>query len=286
MSGKFWTVAYNAGFGCRKASTGCRNCWARAVCARMAASNNPKSRALVEGAVSPMGPGEDAGKWTGKIVVHLDRAAGRWPMTGTRKMQVIAVNWLSDVGLWNAGEFCALMDGAMQMQNSRYDAGLPLHHMLMLTKRPAKLAALLEHWIHIRLGGSVPDLLVATLWLGATICNEREAGTKWADLMQMPTGFKTWACCEPLLGDVTPPQEMDFRVLSRLYWIVTGCETNGGREMQAWHVRALAKWSQERNIPFLLKNNGCRTAPHTLGGVKHVETPWGPLDDPNWPRRI
>lgn len=276
MANKFWTSAHNVGFGCRKSSFGCKRCWAELTCARMA--NAPASRDLIRDAIQE-------GVWSGRIVYHPERARRRWPMTGSRRMEVVAVNWLSDVGLWTEIMFHQLLDGAVAMQTERKEKGKPLHQLLLLSKHPLSVADKLRSYVQ-RTGPVA--VLLNTLWVGVTICHSSEIG-KWGQLLATPPGFKLWACCEPLLSNVTPPSESWVRLLQRsvmrLRWVVTGAETGAGPGARPFPLDAaadLARWCQRNDAPLLVKDNG--HGGHELDGGTYDATPWGLLTADDWPR--
>ena len=280
MPGKFWTDAFNGGFGCIPRHTGCARCWAESTCARMAASGNPTTEALVAGAI-------EGRRWTKRLVVHRDRLRGKWPMQGRRKAEVVAVNWLSDVGLWKADDFCALMDGACNLQMVRAELRLPEHKLLLLTKHPAGLAVLIYEWMARHNFNTVPLVLADSLWCGVTVCGIERCGDEpWRSLLHMPTELNLWACCEPLLGDPTPPDMFGDVLDRRLGWVVLGAETGAGARPWSWPgAMHMERWCHDHRVPLLVKNSGDPKFQHCIEEVgPYVATPWGPLTSKDWPR--
>ena len=133
-------------------------------------------------------------------------------------------------------------------------AECPHHRFQVLTKRPDRLASLLDgpkphyEW-HPRLWhrSTLPNV-----WIGASVERQQEADERCAHLARIASkGWNTWVSYEPALGPV------DWSGWEFTRWMVSGGES--GQEARptdpVWH-RATRDWCARNAIPYFMKQWG------------------------------
>lgn len=149
MSKVEWTdVTWNPAAGCTVATSGCTNCYAMRMAARLEAMDTPKYQGLTR-------KSGDRYVWTGKIVQDEKSliAPLKW-----RKPRTVFENSMSDLFHPSVEEtFIAKVWGVMQ--------ATPQHTYQMLTKRPERMSKILSSGnfgvLHnVWLGTSVEDYTV------------------------------------------------------------------------------------------------------------------------------
>jgi protein gp37 len=198
-----WTDAtWNVVIGCDKVSPGCDHCYAIRTAHRMQANPNPKIAAAYAGT-------EADGEWTGKVNLIHDRLD--LPLRWTKPKKIF-VNAQSD--LFHADvpdDFIARVWAVMALA--------PQHTFQILTKRPARMRALLNSERFDELFaealyttehprgeeqaepiGSAPGPL-PNVWLGVSVEDQKRADLRVPALLMTPAAVR-FLSMEPLLGPV------------------------------------------------------------------------------------
>jgi protein gp37 len=221
-----WTdVTWNPVAGCTIASSGCSNCYAMRMAARLQAMDHVKYR----------GTTRKSGEryvWTGKV--NLDESSLSAPLEW-RKGKRVFVNSMSD--LFHEAvpdEFIAKVWEVM--------AACPQHHFQVLTKRPARMAALFKN-------GLLTNLL--NVWLGTSVENE-EVADRIGELSQI-VGATLFISFEPLIGRIN---DVD---LTKIHWAIIGGESGPrARPMEPEWVERLFDICRRDDVAFFFKQWGGR----------------------------
>jgi protein gp37 len=177
-------ATWNPVRGCSRVSTGCERCYAEVFAARFAGPGRP-----FEGLTrrTPGGP-----RWTGKI--RLVPEALEIPLHW-RKPRRVFVNSMSDLFHEDVPDDFIHAVFAV-MARSRH------HTFQVLTKRPARMRALLSRWqsegLTMREGCGVT---LPNVWLGVSVEDQRAADERIPELLATPAAVR-FLSCEPLLGPV------------------------------------------------------------------------------------
>jgi protein gp37 len=130
------------------------------------------------------------------------------------------------------------------------------HTFMVLTKRPRRMRAAVEHC----LWDGLPYLL--NLWLGVTAENQEMADQRIPILLQTPAAVR-FVSVEPMLGpvDLKPFFEwtdMDGERVKRVpHWVICGGETGpGARFMRPEWVKSLRDQCKSAGVPFFFKGWG------------------------------
>jgi len=250
-----WSDAtWNPLVGCTKVSAGCDNCYAEGVVNRWHAAGKPSFPNRFD-------------------VVSLRRNGLLYlPLRWTRPRKVF-VNSLAD--LFHADvpdDFIARVFAIMALS--------PLHTFQLLTKRHARMRALLSddgfrsevaHEINgLVVTDGVPDAAylhdvddwwpLPHVWLGVSVEDQHWAHIRIPALLDTPAAVR-WISAEPLLGPLhlrpylrPRPWYLDA---TRLDWVVTGGESGpGARPMHRAWARLIADQCARTGVPFLHKQNG------------------------------
>lgn len=285
----------NTLYGCTKASQGCQNCYAIGQTRRLAFLRDDQYdllRPLFDGGTfwHSRGPYE----WSGRVIVH-PKAAGRMEqVVRWKKPRVIFVNSMSDtfhqdVPLDHIIDWFVTAAKAAQ------------HRFLFLTKRPERMARLLEG--HDFEGGAQTDLHQAltnavgadgytwplpNVWLGFTAEDQERLDERWPHMAPLAdAGWNVFVSAEPLLGS------LDFSHLSgplgsmahthnpltgrhyhhddgdqwtddapRLGWVIVGGESGpNARAMHPDWARKIVADCRAAGVPVMFKQWG-EWAPH------------------------
>lgn len=197
------------------------------------------------------------------------------------------------------GAFLFKAIGMMQTCNN--------HTFLVLTKRPKRMAAIIDQWFDAyRSEGLSVEQVLPNVWLGVTAENEATANIRIPVLLSIPAA-KHWVSLEPMLGpiDVKPylyeqagfeceavtddkaadfdmvfqakgeePIQMPVRMtnpytIPALDWVVLGGETGpGARPMHPDWVRKVRDDCVAAGIDYFFKGWGAFT-PESDGGWKN-----------------
>ena len=252
-----WTEAsWNFVSGCTKVSAGCDHCYIeRTPPFRMAGRKFDK-------------PG--TGGTTG-VVLHPERLEMplRW-----RKPRRIFVNSLADLFHDDVPEEFIARAFAVMAQT-------PQHTYQVLTKRPARMRALLRKWSPVT--GVVPWVHTGpwplpNVWLGVSAENQQWADIRIPALLDTPAAVR-FLSCEPLLGPINlrlldytdehtcgfdqpgwphePHCGMEPGTHFGISWVIVGGESGpGARPMHPDWARGLRDQCTAAGVPFFFKQWG------------------------------
>lgn len=231
-----WTDAtWNPVTGCEKVSPGCDNCYAEGIARRFAGT-----KAFPNGFA---------------VTTHPQRleAPKRW-----RTPRKVFVNSMSD--LFHADvpdEFIAAVWDTM--------AATPRHTYQVLTKRPARMRALMRH---------LPVL--PNVWLGVSVEDQKWAERRVPVLLDTPAAVR-FLSCEPLLGPIDLTRAVWTMGSQRghgltasfvhtgwccqrfhgIDWVIVGGESGpGARPMYPDWARGIRDQCIREDVPFLFKQWG------------------------------
>lgn len=178
-------MTWNPVRGCSLVSAGCESCYAMKQAHRFSGKGHPYE-GLTE--LGPHGP-----RWTGKI--RLVPEALDQPLK-IKKPQRIFVNSMSDLFHEDVpDEFIQAVFTTM--------ACCPQHVFQILTKRPQRMAKLIQYWKEVGLtyksgiGSTLSNVL-----LGVSVEDQKTADERIPLLLQTPAAVR-WISAEPLLGPVS-----------------------------------------------------------------------------------
>lgn len=185
-----WTDAtWNPVAGCTVLTSGCTNCYAMRMAARLSAMGLPKYQGLTR----------KSGQryvWTGEVT--LDHAALDAPRNW-RKPRLIFVNSMSDLFQEAVPfEFISQVWATM--------AATPRHTYQILTKRPDRMAELAQ---------GLPVL--PNVWLGTSV--ENDAVLDRLEHLRRTSAAVRFVSFEPLIGSVADAD------LSQIHWAIVGGES-------------------------------------------------------------
>ncbi len=211
MSPIEWTNStWNPVTGCTKISLGCRHCYAERMSVRLKAMGQARYRNGF------------------RVTLHPDvlELPLRW-----RKPQMVFVNSMSDLFHRDIPvEFIRRVFAVIE--------AAPQHTFQILTKRPARLAALSSHLSWPR-----------NLWVGVTV-EAQPYVSRTAYLREVPAAVR-FVSFEPLLGPVRDV------CLDGIHWAIVGGESGpGARPMQLEWARALRDRCVGAGVPFFFKQWG------------------------------
>jgi protein gp37 len=219
-----WTdVTWNPVAGCTIASSGCSNCYAMRMAARLQAMGHVKYRDTTR---------KSGGRyvWTGRI--NTDEFSLAAPLEW-RKPKRIFVNSMSDLfhpdvpddfirRVWEVMEKC------------------PQHHFQVLTKRPDRMAGLFETR---RLA------VLANAWVGTSV-ESNDVADRVQHLASI-RGATRFVSFEPLIG---PINEIDLR---GIHWAIVGGESGPrARPMDESWVQRLYEICRRDDVAFFFKQWG------------------------------
>lgn len=239
-----WTdVTWNPVAGCSVASSGCTNCYAMRMAARLQAMKHHK----YEGTTRKSG-----GRyvWTGRV--NLDEGSLSAPLEW-RKPKRIFVNSMSDLFHPDVpDEFIRRVWDVM--------VDCPQHHFQILTKRPDRMADLFE------LGLITPK---AHIWVGTSVESE-EVVDRVAHLAKIKQAT-LFISFEPLIAEIS---DVDLR---GIHWAIVGGESGPrSRPMDEAWVERLYEICRRDDVAFFFKQWGGRNkkaAGRELHGTTYDEYP-------------
>ncbi|MEW2358094.1 phage Gp37/Gp68 family protein [Spirillospora sp. NPDC029432] len=218
-----WTEAtWNPTTGCDKISSGCDNCYALTMSARLKAMGKVKYQN--DGDPRTSGPGFG-------LTTHPD--ALELPLKW-RSPRVVFVNSMSDL-------FHARVPRSFIGRVFEVMAETPQHTYQILTKRARRLASIADDltWPH-------------NVWMGVSVEDSSQLH-RVDDLRKTPAQVR-FLSCEPLLG---PLDELN---LQDIHWVIAGGESGPQhRPVDADWVRGIRDKCTEASVPFFFKQWGGRT---------------------------
>ncbi len=219
-----WTDStWNPVAGCSIITSGCKNCYAMRMAARLDAMGIPKYKGLTR---------KSGGRWvwTGKIRLDLQSldAPLRW-----KRPRTIFVNSMSDLFHEQVStEFVRKIWDVM--------AKGPQHTFQILTKRPERMKEILN-------GDDFPAL--SNVWLGTSV-EDSAALHRLDSLRQTPAKIR-FVSFEPLIGSVAAAN------LSNIHWAIVGGESGPrARTMKEDWLNEILDVCQRDGAAFFFKQWG------------------------------
>ena len=208
-----WTdVTWNPVAGCAIATSGCSNCYAMRMAARLETMGVEKYSGLTR---------KSGGRsvWTGKI--YLDESALETPLRW-KKPRKVFVNSMSDLFHPDVPpDFVRKVWNTMQ--------STPQHTYQILTKRPDRMRIILSE-----LGGPV----LPNVWLGTSV-EDSQVLCRLDDLRGVPAAIR-FVSFEPLIGSVSGCN------LHGIHWAIVGGESGPKARPMA------PKWVEEIRLRCLV----------------------------------
>lgn len=239
-----WTdVTWNPVAGCSIASSGCTNCYAMRMAARLQAMGHEKYR----------GTTRKSGEryvWTGRV--NIDEFSLSAPLEW-RKPKRIFVNSMSDL-------FHQDVPDAFIRRVWEVMAECPQHHFQVLTKRPDRMAKLF----------ATRELeSQSNVWLGTSVENSEVVGR--VQHLVTIEGATLFVSFEPLIGRI---DDIDLR---GIHWAIVGGESGPkSRPMDESWVERLYELCRRDDVAFFFKQWGGKNkkaAGRELHGQTYDEYP-------------
>lgn len=219
-----WTDAtWNPVAGCSIVTSGCTNCYAMRMAARLEAMGVEKYQGLTR---------KSGGRavWTGKV--HLDETALDAPR-GWKGRRLIFVNSMSDL-------FHPLVPEDFIRRVWAVMEETPRHTYQILTKRPERMAEILS-------SSALPVL--PNVWLGTSV-EASDVLDRLDDLRRTPAAVR-FVSFEPLLG---PVGEAD---LTGIHWAIVGGESGPkARAVEETWVEEIETLCRRHDTAFFFKQWG------------------------------
>lgn len=239
-----WTdLTWNPVAGCNVASSGCTNCYAMRMAARLQAMGHAK----YAGTTRKSG---DRYVWTGRV--NIDESSLTAPLEWRRPKRIF-VNSMSDLFHDDVpDEFIQRVWEVM--------LACPQHHFQILTKRTQRMADMFA-------AGAIAPF--ANIWVGTSVENE-EVAERVTELRRIK-GATLFISFEPLIG---PISEIDLR---GVHWAIVGGESGPrARPMEEHWVEKLYEICRRDDVAFFFKQWGGRNkkaAGRELHGRTYDEYP-------------
>lgn len=234
-----WTdVTWNPVAGCSIASSGCSNCYAMRMAARLQAMGHEKYSGTTR---------KSGGRyvWTGRV--NVDDASLSAPLEW-RKPKRIFVNSMSD--LFHADVPTAFIKRVWDVM-----AVCPQHHFQVLTKRPDRMARLFT-------SGALDRL--SNVWVGTSVENA-DVSYRVDELIKIK-GMTLFVSFEPLIGRIA---DIDLR---GVHWAIVGGESGPrARPMDEEWVERLYAICRRDDVAFFFKQWGGRNK-KIAGRILHGQT--------------
>lgn len=221
-----WTdVTWNPVAGCSIASSGCSNCYAMRMAARLQAMGHEKYRGTTR---------KSGGRyvWTGRV--NVDEFSLSAPLEW-RKPKRIFVNSMSDL-------FHPDVPNKFIQRVWQTMIRCPQHHFQILTKRPDRMAAMFAL-----------ELIQAEhhIWVGTSI--ESAEVTDRVKHLASINGATRFISFEPLIGEI---KDID---LKGIHWAIVGGESGPrARLMEEKWVERLLEICRRDDVAFFFKQWGGR----------------------------
>lgn len=218
-----WTDAtWNPVAGCSIMSSGCTNCYAMRMAARLEAMGVEKYKGLTR---------KSGGrpKWTGAL--YLDEDALQIPKTWSRPRNVF-VNSMSD--LFHPDIPVSFVRKVWSVMSET-----PRHTYQVLTKRPDRMATILKNGF---------DLL-PNVWLGTSV-EDGQVIHRLDELRRVPAAIR-FVSFEPLIGSVSAGS------LEGIHWAIVGGESGPkARPMEASWIDEIFDMCSDADAAFFFKQWG------------------------------
>ncbi|MEZ5655120.1 MAG: DUF5131 family protein [Sphingobium sp.] len=219
-----WTdITWNPVAGCTIASSGCTNCYAMRMAARLQAMGHSKYAGTTRKSGSRY-------VWTGRV--NIDNSSLSAPLEW-RKPKRIFVNSMSDLFHPDVpDEFIQRVWEVM--------LACPQHHFQILTKRPDRMADM-----------SVSGILQSStnVWVGTSVESAEVADR--IDQLKRVKGSTLFVSFEPLIGEVS---EINLR---GIHWAIVGGESGPrARPMEEKWVQQLFDICRRDDVAFFFKQWG------------------------------
>jgi protein gp37 len=251
MADRYWDKPWSLVDGCTPCSPGCDNCWSAAMSHRFA-------ERMIRQTGEPLI--DSSGRFTGCIATHTDRLS----VPLKRKKPTVYAVWND---LFHEDVPVNFLEDALAVMTN-----CPQHTFLVLTKRAYRLNLMTSDRLRVSRTDTWP---ITNLWLGLTVCNQREADEKIPAFLRAPG--KKFLSIEPMLGKIdlcniifTDINKVD--ALTGTVWeygknvgyyqhqikaVILGGETGpGARPMHPDWVRSVRDQCAEAGVPFLFKSWG------------------------------
>lgn len=239
-----WTdITWNPVAGCALASSGCTNCYAMRMAARLQAMGHEKYL----GTTRKSG---DRHVWTGRV--NIDVSSLTAPLEW-RKSKRIFVNSMSD--LFHCDVPTTFIKKVWDVM-----AECPQHHFQVLTKRPERMADLFA---------TSEIKVLNNVWVGTSVENNEVKGR--IEHLKTIKNSTLFISFEPLIGEIS---EIDLR---GVHWAIVGGESGPrSRPMQETWVEQLYEICRRDDVAFFFKQWGGRNKKATgreLHGRTYDEYP-------------
>ncbi len=239
-----WTDAtWNPVAGCTVLTTGCTNCYAMRMAARLDAMGQVKYKGLTR---------RSGGRavWTGKI--RLDEKSLTIPHSWSKPRKVF-VNSMSDLFHPDVpADFISRVWLSMKET--------PRHTYQILTKRPDRMAEILSE---------APFEILSNVWLGTSVEDGRVLG-RLDDIRRVPAAIR-FVSLEPLIGYVAAGD------LTGIHWAIVGGESGPrSRDMNPKWVDEIEVMCRKSGTAFFFKQWGGKNkkaAGRILNGRTYDEMP-------------
>lgn len=239
-----WTdVTWNPVAGCTIASSGCSNCYAMRMAARLQAMGHNKYRGTTR---------KSGGRyvWTGRV--NIDEASLSAPLEWRRPKRIF-VNSMSDL-------FHPHVPDAFIQRVWEVMAECPQHHFQVLTKRPDRMAELFA---------TQKISILMNVWVGTSV-ESNDVTDRVRHLVRIK-GATLFVSFEPLIGKI---DEIDLR---GVHWAIVGGESGPrSRPMEEAWVERLYEICRRDDVAFFFKQWGGRNKKATgreLHGRTYDEFP-------------
>ncbi len=241
-----WTDAtWNPVAGCSLVSSGCSNCYAMRMAARLEAMGVEKYVGLTR-------KSGDRRVWTGKV--YLDESALTIP-TKWRSPKKIFVNSMSD--LFHEDVHADFIERIWRTM-----ARSPRHTFQILTKRPERMASVLNDTRRFE--------VLSNVWLGVSV-EDSKVIDRLDSLRRAPAKIR-FVSFEPLIGSVKAAD------LSRINWAIVGGESGPrARMMNEKWINEIYELCKESHTAFFFKQWGGKNK--KLAGRSYQGRLWDALPE-------
>lgn len=238
-----WTDrTWNPVRGCSVISPGCVNCYAMKFAHRFSGDGKPYAGLTKQTKAGP--------QWNGRV--QLVHAALVEPLSW-RKPARVFVNSMSDL-------FHDAIPDSFILAVFVTMAKAHRHTFQVLTKRPARMVALISQWqrdgVTLREGCGY---VLPNVWLGVSCEDQQRADERIPLLLQTPAVVR-FISAEPLLGPIAFKRAWwPTDRPARLDWVIVGGESGpGARDCHVRWVRAIVEQCQRAAVPVFVKQLGSR----------------------------
>ena len=219
-----WTdLTWNPVVGCSIASSGCKNCYAMRMAARLQAMGHEKYQNLTSGS-------KRGAVWTGAVRSHEPSLSIPYSWKKPRR---VFVNSMSD--LFHPDVDIDFIERIWHVMGNT-----PQHHYQILTKRPERMQLLLN---------TIAPTPLKNVWLGTSI-EDRNVIDRIDFLKKTPASVR-FISFEPLIGDV------GLVDLTGIHWAIVGGESGPhARPMHQEWVEAILDQCLDHGTAFFFKQWG------------------------------